>query len=77
MNTDANYYMCPFCVSSWVCHGPHIEEKDLPEYIKKLTYMQQDLAEFSKEVILKHGEALSIGELAILVEEKLLARHSV
>jgi len=77
MSTDAGYYMCPFCVSSWVCHGPHIEAVDLPKYVEKLTYMQQDLAEFSKEVILRHGEGLSTEELARLVEEKLLTRHSV
>jgi len=77
MGSEAGYYMCPFCVSSWVCHGPHIEEKDLPEYTKKLTYMQQDLAEFSKEVILQHGDSLPVGDLAKLVEQKLLNRHSV
>jgi hypothetical protein len=77
MGTDAGYYMCPFCVSSWVCHGPHVEPEDLPKYVEKLRYMQQDLAEFSKEVVLKYGDGLSTEELAKLVEQKLLTRHSV
>lgn len=77
MSSEAEYYMCPFCVSSWVCHGPHIEEEDLPKYVEKLKYMQQDLAEFSREMILDYGDKLSTGELAELVEEKLLNRHSV
>ena len=76
MSSGPDYYLCPFCVSSWVCHGPHIEPKDLPNYIKKITYMRQDLAELSKEVVLQHGDKLSTEELASLVEEKLLNRHS-
>lgn len=77
MSTKAEYYMCPFCVSSWQCHGPHIEPEDLDEYRKKLRYMQEDLAEFSKEVVLRYGNELSVEELAKLVEEKLLKRHSI
>ncbi len=76
MKSGPDYYLCPFCVSSWVCHGPHIQPEDLPKYLKKLSYMRQDLAELSKEIVLKYGDKLSTEELAKLVEEKLLNRYS-
>lgn len=49
MNSER--YLCPFCVSSWDCDGPHIEEKDLDSYYERLDYMRKDLALLATEVL--------------------------
>lgn len=74
MKASPDYYLCPFCVSSWVCHGPHIPEQDMGKFLLKVQILKEDLAEHSKELILKHGDSLSKEDLAALVERKLLAR---
>lgn len=67
-------YLCPFCVSSWTCHGPHVESKDLEEYTKKIKFIQEDLSECAKEEILKGSKNLTAVELAEAVGQFLLNR---
>jgi hypothetical protein len=74
MKSTPDYYLCPFCVSSWVCHGPHIEEKDMEKFLFKVQILKEDLAEYSKELVLKHGSSMTIEELASLIQAKLLSR---
>lgn len=69
-------YMCPFCVSSQVCHGPHIEEKDLNKFIYRFILLQEDLAEYAKELVLEHGDNMDKETLADMLEEKLLKRQT-
>jgi hypothetical protein len=72
-----DYYLCPFCVSSWVCHGPHIDKKDLDKFYYRMRILQDDLAEFAKEVALEHGSNRSVEELAFLIQEKVRARDAI
>lgn len=75
---SSNYYLCPFCLSSWVCDGPHIEEKDFEKFrywVKNL--IQADIAELAKEVILEQGENMDHKTLATYVEQKLLNRDNI
>lgn len=69
------YYMCPFCLSSWICEGPHIEEKDIARFYHRVKIEQGDLAEFAKELVLEHGDKLDVGHLANMLEEKIKNRQ--
>jgi acetone carboxylase gamma subunit len=73
----SDYYLCPFCVSSWVCHGPHIEQKDLDRFYYRIRILQDDLAEFAKEIVLEHGDKIEIKALANLVEQKIQDRDTI
>ncbi len=68
------YYLCPFCVSSWVCHGPHIEKKDLDEFKTRIKNIQEDLSECAEEEILKNAVSLTPEELARSVKEIIFNR---
>lgn len=72
-----DYYLCPFCVSSWVCHGPHIEKKDIDKFYYRMRIMQDDLAEFAKELVLAQGQNIDISDLANILEQKLKNREVV
>jgi hypothetical protein len=72
-----NYYLCPFCVSSWVCHGPHIEEKDIDKFYYRMKILQDDLAEFAKEIVLEQGGNKSTEELASFIEDKVRNRDAI
>lgn len=49
-------YMCPFCVSSWVCDGPHIEEKHVANLIERIWYIKEDVALLASETINQYGD---------------------
>jgi hypothetical protein len=73
-NTDK--YLCPFCVSTWDCDGPHIEEKYSENFNERMYYMREDLALLAKEMIQDfaktNGHDLTSLEQAIY--EKLINR---
>lgn len=71
--TDS-YYLCPFCVSSWVCHGPHINQSDLDKFYYRMKILQDDLAEYAKEIALEHG---ADDKLAFLIEDKVRTRYAI
>ena len=77
MISGPTYYLCPFCVSSWVCDGPHIEEKDVGNYYKKISLIKEDFGEYAKELILKNGESLNLDQLATLVEVAIKNRNTI
>jgi len=66
-------YLCPFCVSSWDCDGPHIEEKDLESFYLRLHHIREDLAELAKEEILSNPQ-LSRQELSDVVYNAIYTR---
>jgi hypothetical protein len=66
-------YLCPFCVSSWDCDGPHIEEKDLPSFYLRLYHIREDLAELAREEILSNRN-LSHEELAQVIHKAITNR---
>lgn len=75
MTTD--YYLCPFCFSSSLCDGPHIEQKDFAKFRYWIKLLQADIAELAKEVILEQGENMDYKALATYVEQKLLDRDNI
>jgi hypothetical protein len=72
-----SYYLCPFCISTWVCSGPHIEEKDVASFYKKLEIVQEDLGEYAKELILKNINNKDPEALAAFVEESIKNRSTI
>jgi hypothetical protein len=73
MRLSDDKYLCPFCVSSWDCDGPHIKEEDLNNFLIRLHYIRRDLAELAKEEILSERE-MNSKTLANSVYEKILNR---
>lgn len=53
-------YLCPFCVSSWDCDGPHIEEKDLESFYERISYMREDLALLAQETVAEHSKIFGL-----------------
>lgn len=51
MKLNDGKYLCPFCVSSWDCDGPHIAEEDLPSFFERFGYIREDLALVAVEEI--------------------------
>jgi hypothetical protein len=66
-------YLCPFCVSSWDCDGPHIEEEDLDSFYLRLYHIRQDLAELAREEIL-NNQTLPTVELAQAIYKSISER---
>ena len=76
MRLNDGKYLCPFCVSSWDCDGPHIEEKDLDNFYERLGYIREDLTLLALEEIDKYEASQNL-ELSILkraVFESLIKR---
>ncbi len=41
MTDDLDYY-CPFCITTWICDGPHISsKKDLDNYLEYTKYTKE------------------------------------
>lgn len=76
MKLSDGKYLCPFCVSSWDCDGPHIEEEDLNNFYERIGYISKDLALLAVEEI-KRFEAstdLELSDLKQAVYNKLIKR---
>jgi hypothetical protein len=76
MKLNDGKYLCPFCVSSWDCDGPHIEEKDLNNFYERLGYIREDLTLLALEEIDKYEASAKI-DLSLLkraVFESLIKR---
>lgn len=69
-------YLCPFCVSSWDCDGPHIEEKDLPNFFERLHFIKEDLALFALETIddLSFDEKRDVEKIKSSIYKALISR---
>lgn len=65
MRLNDGKYICPFCVSSWDCDGPHIAEEDLPSFYERLGYIREDLALVALEEIEKYESSTEI-DLSVL-----------
>ena len=66
-------YLCPFCVSSWDCDGPHIEEEDLDSFYLRLHHIRQDLADLAREEIL-NNQSLATADLAQIIHKAISER---
>lgn len=51
MKLSDGKYICPFCVSSWDCDGPHIKEEELVNYYERINYIKEDLALIAQETV--------------------------
>jgi hypothetical protein len=76
MKLNDGKYLCPFCVSSWDCDGPHILEKDLSSFYERMGYIKEDLALLALEEIEKYESSAKIELLALrqAVYNKLINR---
>jgi hypothetical protein len=40
--TEDQDYECPFCITSWICDGPHISsKKDMDNYLEYTKYTRE------------------------------------
>jgi hypothetical protein len=76
MRLNDGKYICPFCVSSWDCDGPHIEEKDLDSFYERLAYIREDLTLLALEEIDKYEASAKrdLSDLKRSVFESLIKR---
>jgi hypothetical protein len=76
MKLNDGKYLCPFCVSSWDCDGPHIKEEDLDNFYERVAYVREDLTLLALEEIDKYEASAKI-DLSVLkraVFESLIKR---
>jgi hypothetical protein len=76
MKLNDGKYLCPFCVSSWDCDGPHIKEEDLDSFYERVAYIREDLTLLALEEIDKYEASAKI-DLSVLkraVFESLIKR---
>lgn len=68
--------LCPFCISSFECEGPHIEEKDIKNYFEKLFYIREDFALLTKEIIAEYEleNNIDLADLKIKIFNKIMDR---
>jgi hypothetical protein len=76
MQEKSDKYLCPFCVSSWDCDGPHIEEGDINSFNERVHYMREDMALLSKELIQEFAKAnnLNLNALSETIYTRLINR---
>ena len=50
-------FSCPFCITSWICDGPHIvSEKERQNLFQYLSYSKEDYIFNTLDEIRKYGE---------------------
>jgi hypothetical protein len=69
-------YLCPFCVSSWDCDGPHIKQEDLDSFYERFHYVKEDLALLAKEFVEEYSKekGLNLSDLEQAIYTKLKNR---
>jgi len=76
MQEKSEKYLCPFCVSTWDCDGPHIREEDINSFNERINYMREDMALLSKELIQDFAKAnnLNLNNLSETIYTRLINR---
>jgi len=76
MQEKSDKYMCPFCVSSWDCDGPHIKEEDIDNFNERVHYMREDMALLGKELVQEFAKAnnLNLNSLSETIYTRLINR---
>lgn len=76
MRLSDGTYLCPFCLSSSLCDGPHIKEEDEQSLREFMHYAKIDHLELVLEEILKYQteNKLDLSRLAIEIKQRLLKR---
>ena len=76
MKLDDGTYLCPFCLTSWICEGPHIKEDDelnLKEWAhyNKVDHLLIVIEEIQKFAI---DNNINLEPLALAVKKRLMGR---
>jgi hypothetical protein len=76
MKLSDGTYLCPFCLSSSVCEGPHITEEEEQNLKELVHYAKIDHIELALEEISKYEKEKNINlhELAINIKNILWKR---
>jgi hypothetical protein len=70
-------WVCPFCLTSWLCDGPHIEPKDINSFSEYLYYAKEDHAYTCIDEIAKYEmeKGLDLGDLKEVIFKKVMERE--
>jgi hypothetical protein len=74
---DTEKINCPFCITSWICDGPHIESiKDQTNLFKYMNYSKQDYIFNMTDEIRKYSmeTGLDLKELSDRIKERVEKR---
>jgi len=73
--TDGTY-LCPFCLSSFLCEGPHIKQEEENSIREFMYYAKIDHIEVVLEEILKYQSEnmVDLSSLANSIKSRLLKR---
>lgn len=69
-------YHCQFCTTSWICEGPHIEQRDSASFLEYLYYAKEDHAYSCIEEIEKYERKnnIKLDDLKNSVFSKIMER---
>ena len=76
MKEDSSEWVCPFCVTSWICDGPHIEAKDIQSFAEYMYYAKEDHAYTCIDEIEKYEreKGLNLNDLKEIIINKVMER---
>ena len=76
MKEDSAGWACPFCVTSWLCDGPHIEPKDMRSFVEYMHYAKEDHAYTCIDEINKYEreKGLDLRDLKEVIVQKVMER---
>lgn len=76
MKLSDGTYLCPFCLSSSICEGPHIKEEDENNLRELVYYAKIDHIDLALEEISKYEKEKNINlyELANNIKNTILKR---
>lgn len=67
-------YFCPFCITNWICDGPHIaSKKEFENYMEYVTYNKEDYALTVIEEIKKYSleKNINLEELSDRIKKRI------
>ena len=76
MRLSDGTYLCPFCLSSTICEGPHIKEEEEKNLKELAHYAKIDHIELALEQISKYEKEKNINlhELALNIKNTIWKR---
>lgn len=76
MKLSDGTYLCPFCLTSAICEGPHIKEAEENNLRELMHYAKIDHIELALEEISKYEKSngLNLQELSTNIKNSLMKR---
>jgi hypothetical protein len=76
MKLSDGTYLCPFCLSSKICEGPHIKEHEESNLKEFMYYAKVDHLEIVLEEIKKYqiDSGIDLAKLAMTIKNRLMGR---